>query len=116
MVSRESGCGGVPAIVKVMKTSKESGDCGQKLPSRAERFFFRSRLIHHEISALEVCAIERFDGLLRFISAPHFHKPEAPGSSGITIRDHVGGLDGSMLGKQFLQFEIRCRIGQVPNV
>ena len=99
-----------------MKTSKESGDCGQKLPSRTERFFFRSRLIYHEISTLEVCAIERLDGLLRFLSASHFHKPKAPGSSGITIRDHIGGLDGSMLGKQFLQFEVRRLIGQVPNV
>ena len=85
-------------------------------PRGRKDFSFRFRLIDHEISALEVCAIERLDGLLRSSSLPISTNPKPPGPSGIPVRDHVGGLDGSMLGKQFLQFEVRRRIGQVPDV
>src|ERR1043166_2219219 len=49
--------------------------------------------VDRESAAIEILAIQRFDGFIGFLGGRHFHKCESAGLAGEFVLDHVGRGD-----------------------
>jgi hypothetical protein len=61
-------------------------------------------------------AIERGDGVLRFIVAGHLDKSEPFASPGFAIADHFRALDGAELGEKLLERRAIDAVTEVPDI
>jgi hypothetical protein len=61
-------------------------------------------------------AIESLDRALSFGAGTHLDKPKTLGSASKFVGDHPGGLDGAVLGKEFLQLLIGGGVRQASYV
>jgi hypothetical protein len=81
----------------------------------AGTFFTRAGDIDGKRAIVELCAIERFNGLLRFFLGGHGHETEAARASSHAIRHEVGFEDRAVLGEGVLKLVFRDVEGKISN-
>ena len=76
--------------------------------SAATTSLARAGLIDVDLTAPDIGRVERRNGTLRFPVIGHFHKTEATGTTGVTIRNQANALHRTVSFEQAANTRFRC--------
>jgi len=75
-----------------------------------------SRFIDLQAPATHLSPVKGLNGGTGRIVIVHLNKPEAPGTTGLPIHDHLRRRNRAMLSKEILEFGVRCAEREVSYV
>src|SRR5262245_7148875 len=74
------------------------------------------RLVHAQVPAAKLGAVERLDRVLRRARVPHLDETEAARAAGLAIRDHADGAHVTVLLEQRAELVLACGEREVSDV
>ena len=106
----------VPATIHINGLSVATATVVAATATTTGAILLRFGLIDRQSTAVNIAAIQPFDGLLPATVIGHLDKTEAFGLAGVSVHDQLGAVNVAELGKQGPQLVFSRVIRQVSNI
>ena len=106
----------VPATIHINGLSVATATIVATTATTTGAILARFGLVYRQSTAVNIAAIQPFDGLLPATVIGHLDKTEAFGLAGVSVHDQFGAVNTAKLRKQLPQLVFSRVIRQVSNI